>query len=29
MLMDSTVKPISRAPSIAARVGGVPFSTWR
>ena len=29
MLIETTVKPIWRAPSIAARSGGDPFSMWR
>ena len=29
MLIDRTVKPISRAPVIAASSGGMPCSRWR
>lgn len=29
MLIDTTVKPISRAPSSAARTADLPFSIWR
>ncbi len=28
-LMDRTVKPISRAPVMAASIGGMPASRWR